>query len=138
MGNKYSGTSLVPRLSPLTGGGEPGIFYHVRDVKGRHDLITWGWTKLGTHAHSSTSVLKTTTDFFSGRYSFSVLPSSLQSAIYSCPRRTSRFLESVATTRTTPTLAYKSRSFLPFSLSGAVSDTLRIYYTGLPCDLLLL
>ena len=29
----------------------------------------------------------------------------------------------------------KSRSFLPFSLSGAVSDTLRIYYTGLPCDL---
>ena len=27
--------------------GEPGIFYHVRDVKGRHDLIMRGWTKLG-------------------------------------------------------------------------------------------
>ena len=49
---------------------------------------------------------KTTTVFFSGRYGFSVLPSSLQSAIYSCPRRTSRFLESVVTTRTTTTLAY--------------------------------
>ena len=97
-----------------------------------------GWTKLGAHARSSNSVLKTITVFFSGRYGFSVLPSSLQSAIYSCPRRTSRFLESVAKTRTTTTLAYKSRSFLPFSLSGAVSDTLRIYYTGLPCNLWLL
>ena len=64
------------------------------------------WTKLGAHARSRTSVFKTTTVFFSGEYGFSVLPSSLQSVIYSCPRRTSRFLESVATTRTTTTLAW--------------------------------
>ena len=31
-----------------------------------------------------------------------------QSALYSCPRRTSRFLEAVATTRTTTTLAYNT------------------------------
>ena len=61
----YTLHSLVP-LSR----GEPGIFYHVRDIKGRHDLIMQGWTKLGP--------------------------------------------------------------------SGAVSDTVRIYYTGLPCDLRLL
>ena len=34
-----------------------------------------------------------------------MLPLSLQSALYSCPRRTSRFLEAVATTRTTMTLS---------------------------------
>ena len=28
------------------------MFYHVGDVKGRHDLITRGWTKLGTHTRS--------------------------------------------------------------------------------------
>ena len=33
---------------------------------------------------------------------------SLQSALYSCPRRTSRFLEVVVTTRTTTTLAYNT------------------------------
>ena len=81
----------------------------MRDVKGRHNLITRGWTKLGAYARSRTSVSKTTTVFFSGIYGFSVLPSSLQSAIYSCPRRTSRFLESVATTRTTTTLAYNTQ-----------------------------
>ena len=78
--------------------GEPGTFYHVCDVKGRHDLITRGWTKLGAHARSSTSIVETTTVFFSGKYGFTVLPSSLQSAIYSFTRTTSRFLESVATT----------------------------------------
>ena len=36
--------------------GEPGRFYHICDVKGRHDLITQGWTKLGAHACSNTSV----------------------------------------------------------------------------------
>ena len=84
-----------------------------------------GWTKLGAHARSRTSTLKTTIVFFSGKFGFSVLPLSLQSAIYSCPC-TSRFLESVVTTRTTTTtLAYNTqRSFLPFSLSGAVSDNL--------------
>ena len=46
-------------------------------------------TKLGTHAHTSMSVFKTTTVFFSGKYGFCVLPSSLQSMIHSCPRRTS-------------------------------------------------
>ena len=53
------------------------------DVKGRHDLITWGWTKLDAHARSNTSVFKTTTVFFSGKYDFNVLPLSLQSVIYS-------------------------------------------------------
>ena len=42
--------------SPHLEGGEPGTFYHVCDVKGRHDIITWGWTKLGVHACSHTSV----------------------------------------------------------------------------------
>ena len=66
-----------------------------------------------------------------------MLPSFLQSAIYSCPRRTSQFLESVSvsTTQTIMTLAKthnKSQNFLPFSPSGVVSDSLRICYTGLP------
>ena len=71
---------------------------------------------------------------------FCVLPSSLQSVLYSCPRRTS-FLEDVATTRTATTPAYNTTNhddFLPFSLSGAVSDALTIDYTGLPCNLWLL
>ena len=42
------------------------MFNHVRDVKGRHNLIMWGWTKLDAHAHSSTNIFKTTT-VFSGR-----------------------------------------------------------------------
>ena len=97
----------------------------MRDVKGRHNLITQGWTKLGTHARSRTSALKTTIVFFSGKFGFSVLPLSLQSVIYSCPC-TSRFIESVVTTRTTTAmLAYNTQqSFLRFSLSGAVSDNL--------------
>ena len=86
----------------------------MRDVKGRHDLLTWGWTKLGAHARSRTSVFKTATVFFSGKYGLSVLPSSLQSAIYSCPRRTSPFLESVATTQTTTTLAYNTQQITKF------------------------
>ena len=69
----------------------------------------WGWTKLGTHACSRTSALKTTTVFFFSKCGFSVLPSSLQSAIYSCPRRTSRFLEFLATTRTTMMLTYNTQ-----------------------------
>ena len=72
---------------------------------GRHNLITRGWTKLGAHARSNTSVFKTTAVFFSDKYGFNVLPLSLQSASYSCPHRTSRFLEDVATTRTTTMLA---------------------------------
>ena len=86
----------------------------MRDVKGRHDLITWGWTKLGSHARSRTSALKTTIVFFSGKFGFSVLLSSLQSVIYSCPRRTSRFLQSIATTRTTTTLAYNTQQITKF------------------------
>ena len=78
----------------------------MRDVKGRHDLITREWTKLGAHTRSNTSVFKTPRVFFSGKYDFNVLPLSLQS--YSCPSRTSQFLEAVATTRTTMTLAYKT------------------------------
>ena len=54
----------------------------------------------------------------SGKYGFSILPSSLQSAICSCPHTTSRFLESVLITRTIVMLANKSGNFLPFSLSG--------------------
>ena len=92
-----------------------------------------GWTKLGTHAHWRTSIFKTAPVFFSGQYGFSVLPSSLQSVIYCCPCRTSPFLESMAATWTTATLI-----FLPFSPSGAMSDTLRINCTGLACDLWLM
>ena len=42
------------------------------DVKGRHNLTTQGWTKLGTHAHSNPSVFKTTT-VFSRKYGLIVL-----------------------------------------------------------------
>ena len=117
-------TSLVPRLLRR---GE-SLVHFITCVMSR--VITHRWTKLGAQARSSTSILKTTTVFFSGRYGFSVLPSSFQSAIYSCPRRTSQFLESGATTRTTTTLAYKSRSSCHSACLVALSDTLRIYYTG--------
>ena len=44
----YTGTSLVPRLSPRTKNqkerGEPGKIYHVRNVIGRENLITCGRT----------------------------------------------------------------------------------------------
>ena len=52
--------------SPHLEGGEPGTFYHVCDVKGRHDLIMRGSTKLGTHAHSRTSVSRPLQSFFFG------------------------------------------------------------------------
>ena len=84
-------------------------------------------------------------DYYSlllGRYGLSVLPSSLQSAIYSCnwPHNQS-FLESMQTNWSTVTLAYNTQQitkFLPYSPSGAVSYTLRIYYTSPPCNLWLL
>ena len=71
---------------------------------------------------------KTNTLLFSGKYGFNMLPSSLLSHyIVSCPCRTRRFLEAVATTRTTTTLAIQNRAnFLPFSPSGVVSDALSI------------
>ena len=116
-----------------------GTFYYVCDGKGRHDLIMRGWTKLGAHARSNISVFKTTTVFFSGKYGFNVLLLSLQSALYSCPRRTSRFLEAVVITRTTTTLPYNTKNHKischsSISPSSAMSDALRIYYTGLPCN----
>ena len=70
-----------------------------------NDWIMQGWTKLGTHAHSSTSVLLQS----SFQVNVALVHLSLQSAIYSCPRRPSWFLESVATTRTTTTLAYNTQ-----------------------------
>ena len=76
-------------------------------------MDTQGWTKLGAHARLSTSDFKTTTLFISGKYGFSVLPLSLQSAICSCPRRTTRFLESMATTGTMM-LAYNTQQIRKF------------------------
>ena len=108
------------------------------DIKGRHDLISVRVDKAGRPRTLTHKRYKTTTVFFSGEYGFSVLPSSLQSAIYSCPHRTSPFLEPVATTQTTMMLAYNTQQILLFSLSGAVFDTLRSYHTGLRCDLRLL
>ena len=32
------------------------VLYHVRDVKGKHDLLIRGWTKSGAHAHSNTTI----------------------------------------------------------------------------------
>ena len=92
----------------------------MRDVKGRHDLILRGWTKQGAHTGSNTSVLKTTKVFFSGKYGFNVLPLSLQSALYSCPRRASRFLEAVAASRSTMMLAYNAKiaKFFAIQLVG--------------------
>ena len=67
-----------------------------------------GWNKLGAHAHSNTSVFKTTS-LFSGKYGLMCyLCFCSQRYIYSCPRRTSRFLEAMAITRTTTTLAYNT------------------------------
>ena len=94
----------------------------MHDVKGRHNLITWGWTKLDAHVRSGTSVFKTTTVLFWGEYGVTVLPLSLQSAIYSCPRRTSRFLESVAKTRTTTTLVYNTQQ-ITLRFTAAVASS---------------
>ena len=55
-------------------------------------LIMQRWTKLGAHAHSNTSIFKTTTVFFSGKYGFNMLSLSLRLALCSCQRRTTRFL----------------------------------------------
>ena len=60
--------SPIIRLSPLRRGSLVHVLYHMRDIKGRHILITWRWTKLGVHAHSSTSIFKTTRVFFLGKY----------------------------------------------------------------------
>ena len=84
----------------------------------------WGWTKQGIYTYSSTGVFKTIAVFFSGKYGFSALPLFM---IHSCPWRTSRFLESVSTILTKT--SNKSQNFLPFSPSGAVSDTLKICST---------
>ena len=132
MFSQYCRVSLVPS-SPHRGGGEPSTIYHVHDIQSRPNLIMWGWKKPGTHARSSKSAFKTTTVFFLGRCSFSVSPSSLLSAKYSCPCKTSRFLESVLTTQSIMMLAYKQshntqQITLPFILSGAMSDTVRSYY----------
>ena len=64
--------------------------------------------------HSNTSVFKTTTVFFSGKYGFNLSHSSLKSALYSCPTRTSRFFETVATTSTTMTLGYNTQQIMKF------------------------
>ena len=101
-------------LTPKGSGQIAWYIYHVSDVKGKHDLIMRGWTELGAHTCSRTSALKTTTVFFASKCGFSVLPLSLQSAIYSCPRRTSQFLESVATTWTTTMLAYNTQPITKF------------------------
>ena len=39
--------------SPHLGGEKPDIFYHVCDIKSRHDLITWGWIKQCSHTFIS-------------------------------------------------------------------------------------
>ena len=53
---------------------------------------------MGAHAHSNTSIFKTTTVLFLVNMALiNVLPLSLLSALYSCPRRTSRFLEAAPT-----------------------------------------
>ena len=84
----------------------------MRDVRNRHNLITWGWTKLGARIRYNTSVFKTTKVFFHvNMICLNVLPLSLQLALYSCPRRNSRFLEAVATTRTTTKLAYNTTNY---------------------------
>ena len=84
------------------------------DVKGRHDLITWGWTKFGAHARSNTSIFRTTRVFFLDKYDFSVLPSSLRSVIYCCPHRTSQFLELVSTTQSTASLTFNTQQITTF------------------------
>ena len=47
---------------PAKGGGEPGTFYDVCDVKGRQKLC--GGTKLGPQAHSHTSISRLLQLFF--------------------------------------------------------------------------
>ena len=70
--------------------------------------------------------------FFSGKYEFSVLSSSLQSAIHSCPRRTSQFLGSEVTTRTAM-LAYNTTNHEVYCHSACLAIwccVWRTYYTG--------
>jgi len=62
---------------------------------------TVSWVPMHIQAQTFSRLLATV---FLGKYGFCVLPSSLQSALYSCPHRTSWCLESVATTQTTKAL----------------------------------
>ena len=98
-----------------------GTFYHVCDVKG----------KLVTHARSSTSVFKTTTVFFLGKYLVCYLRLCRQKYIHVVVHTelVNFLIESLATTRTITMLAYKSRNF--FCQSGVVFNTLRVNYTSL-------
>ena len=70
-------------------------------------LITQGWTKLGAHAHSNTSILRLLQSSFQVNMGL-MLSLSLRLVLCSCPHQTTRFLEAVATTRTITTLAYST------------------------------
>ena len=103
------------------------------DVKGGNVFIVLGWAKPSTYVHSNTSVLKTTKVLVSGRYGFSVLPSSLQSVIVIHIDLGNLNNSDGSLQHTT-----NHKDFLLFSPSGAMLDTLRIYYTSVFCDLRLL
>ena len=86
------------------------------------ELHGGGLSQAPTHVQARV-LLRILQSLFWGEGCFSVLPSSLQSAIYSCPRRTSRFLESVSITGSITMLTYNTQQitkFLTFSQSGAV------------------
>ena len=62
--------------------------------------------------HPGTFKHKCFQDYYSvlnGQIQLSVLPSSLQSAIYSCPSRTNPFLESISTTQSIRVLVYNTQ-----------------------------
>jgi len=61
--NKALYSSLVPRLFPRANErmkvkGGPGKIYHLRNVTGRENLITCGWTNELTHTWYTCSVMK--------------------------------------------------------------------------------
>ena len=150
------------------------------DVKGRHDLITWGWTKLGAHARSNTSILRLLECSFQVNMTlvcylclcsqhYIVVHVKLVDFLRLWRQLKQQLLGYSTTTHEischsahqvpylmpleSTTLVYhgtysccsqrflchrSSRNFMPFSPSGAVSDAIRIYYTGLPWNLQLL
>ena len=100
----------------------------MHDTKGRHDLITQGWTKLGAHTRSSTSVLYVTF-VFAVNQRYIVIHVELVEFLSQCRQlKQQQYLLKHTT----------NHNISCHSARQVLCLTLRIYYTGLPCNLRLL
>ena len=93
-----------------------------------------GWTRLGAHAHSSTSIFKTATVFFSGKYGFStsVLATCLRCIVVNIDLV--NFLSQWQQLKQLTMLAYNTQQITKFPCHSARQVfclTLTICYTSL-------